>query len=79
MRDSMPTDASASLARSHALFAGDAGVDQRQFDVVQSGGASQQVEGLENETDFLVADAGQFVVVQFADQLAVQPVLAFAR
>ena len=57
---------------------GDAGVDQRQFDVVQRGGAGQQIEGLEDESDFLVADAGQFVVVQFADQLAVQPVVALA-
>ena len=55
-----------------------AGVDQRQLDVVQGGGAGQQVEGLEDEADFFVADAGQFVVVHFADQLAVQPVLALA-
>ena len=78
MRVSMPTDASASLARCDALFGRDAGVDQRQLDVVQRGGAGQQVEGLEDESDFFVADARQFVVVQFADQLAVQPVVALA-
>ena len=49
-----------------ALFTGDAGVDQRQLDVVQGGGAGQQVEGLKDEADFFVADARQFVVVQFA-------------
>ena len=31
----------------HALFAGDAGVNQRQLDVVQGGGAGQQIESLE--------------------------------
>ena len=34
-------------------------VDQGQLDVVQRGGAGQQVEGLEDEADFLVADARQ--------------------
>ena len=66
------------LARSTRSSAGDAGVNQRQFDVVQRGGAGQQVESLEDEADFFVADARQFVVVQFADQLAVQPVVALA-
>ena len=74
----MPTAASASFGALHALFRRNAGVDQRQLDVVQGGGAGQQVEGLEDEADFLVADAGQFVVVQFADQLTVQPVVALA-
>ena len=45
---------------------------------MQRCGASQKIERLKNETDFLVADACQFIVVQFADQLAVQPILAFA-
>ena len=62
-----------------AFVRGNAGIDQRQLDVVQRGGAGQQIEGLKHEADFFVADAGQFVVVQFADQLAVQPVLALAR
>ncbi len=44
------------------LGGGHAGIDQRQLDVVQRGGARQQVEGLEDEADFLVADAGQLVV-----------------
>ncbi len=52
-----------------AFGRGGAVVDQRQLDVVQRGGAGQQIEGLEDEADFLVADAGQFVVVEFADQL----------
>jgi hypothetical protein len=61
-----------------ALGGGGAVVDERQLDVVQSGGAGQQVEGLEDEADFLVADAGQFVVVERADELAVEPVVALA-
>src|SRR5258708_20666198 len=39
------------LSRRHA------GVNQRQFHVVKSSGASQQVESLEYESNFLVADA----------------------
>ena len=46
---------------------------------MQRGGARKQVEGLEDEADFLVADAGQLIVVKFADQLAVEPVLALGR
>ena len=38
------------------LGAREAGVDQRQLDVVQGVGARQQVEGLEDEADLLVAD-----------------------
>ena len=49
-------------------------VDQRQLHVVQRRGPGQQVEGLKDEADFLVADARQLVVIQLADQLAVQPV-----
>ena len=43
---------------------------------MQGGSTRQQVEGLKDESDFLVADAGQLIVVQFAHQLSVQPVLA---
>ena len=39
-------------------------------------GARQQVEGLEDEADFLVADFGQLVVVHLADADAVQFVVA---
>jgi len=43
---------------------------------VQRGGAGQQVEGLEDEADLLVADARQLVVVHVADQLPVDVVVA---
>jgi hypothetical protein len=52
-------------------------VDEGQLDVVEGCGAGQQVEGLEDEANLLVADAGELVVVEFADELAVEPVLAF--
>ena len=68
-----------SLARSMRCGGGRAVVDQRQLHVVQRAGAGQQVEGLEDEADFLVADAGQLVVIQFADQLTVEPVVALGR
>ena len=39
-----------------------AGVDQGKFDILQGGGARQQVEGLEDEADLLVPDLGEVVV-----------------
>ncbi len=62
-----------------AFCRGRAVVDERQLHVVQRSGAGKQIEGLEDESDFLVADARQLIVVQFADQLAVEPVLALGR
>ena len=56
-----------------------AGIDQWQFHIVQRCSACQQVESLKHESDFLVADAREFIIIQFTDQLAIQPVLAFRR
>ena len=53
-----------------------AGINQRQFHVVQSRSARQQIESLENEADFLVPDARQLIVFHIADQLAVQVIQA---
>ena len=64
------------LCALNSLSGGCAVVYERQFNVVQRGCAREQVEGLEDESDFLVADAGEFVVVELADELAVKPVLA---
>jgi len=61
------------------LFGGSAVVDERQFDVVQRSGARKQVEGLEDEADFLVANIGELVVIEFADQPAGQPILPGGR
>ena len=52
-----------------ALFRRNAGIDQRQFHVVKCSCASQQIECLEHESNFFVADARQFIIIQFADQL----------
>src|SRR4029079_6203724 len=62
-----------------AVLRGYAGVDQRQLHVVQRGRARKQVEGLKDEPDLLIADAGQLVVVLLAHLLAVQQVAALAR
>src|SRR5437016_10033757 len=51
-------------------------VDQRQLHVVERRRTRQQVEGLEDESDLLVADAGQLVIGQIAHLLPVQPVFA---
>jgi hypothetical protein len=67
------------LGAGDALGGGGAVVDEGQLDVVQRGGAGEQVEGLEDEADLLVADAGEFVVVELADVVAVEPVLALGR
>src|SRR6478672_10406341 len=61
-----------------ALGAGESGVDQRQLDVVQGVGAREQVEGLEDEADLLVADAGELGVVELLDGGVVQDVAAGA-
>ena len=58
------------------LSGGCAVVYERQFNVMQRGRAREQVERLEDEPDFLVADTSEFVVVELADELAVEPVLA---
>ncbi len=78
MRLSIPTDARTLLGALDPLFRRNACIDQRQLHVVQRRGARQQVEGLEDEANLLVADARQLVIVELADQLSVQPVVAFA-
>src|SRR6185436_13164111 len=42
-------------------------VEHRQFDVLERGGAGEQVEALENKSELLVAQVGEFVTVQLAD------------
>ena len=58
--------------------AGDTGVDERQLHVVQRRGSRQQVEGLEDEPDLLVADARQLVVLHLPHLLTVEQVTASA-
>ena len=43
---------------------------------MQRGGAGEEVEGLEDEADLLVANAGELVVVELGDVVAVEPVAA---
>jgi hypothetical protein len=64
------------LGARQPLFALHTRINQRQLDVVQSVGARQQIEGLEDETDLLVANSGELAVVHRRDELAVQPVFA---
>ena len=54
----------------------DAGVDQRQGDVVFKVHARQQVEALKDETDGLAAQAGEFVRLQAFDVAAIEDVVA---
>ena len=54
-------------------------VDQRQLDVVKDVGAGDQVEGLEHETDLLVADLGQLILLHRADVLALEEIAAGGR
>jgi hypothetical protein len=39
-----------------AFRLGHAGIDQRQFDILQRGAALEQIEGLKDEADLAVAD-----------------------
>ena len=43
---------------------------------MESACAWQKIEGLKDETDFLVTDVSKFVVIEFADQTAGEPILA---
>ena len=62
-----------------ALARGNAAVDQGDLDVLESGKARQEIEGLEHEADLLVPDARQFVVVHAADQAPVDVVASLCR
>ena len=53
-------------------------VNQRQFDVVQRSRSRQQIEGLKHKSNFSIANARQLIIIQLADQLSVEPVIAFA-
>ena len=54
-------------------------VDQRELDVLQRGRACQQIEGLKNESDFLVAHCCQLVVAHCLDCRAIEDVFAGGR
>src|SRR5687768_1902539 len=57
----------------------DAGVHERELDVVQGRRAREQVERLKDEPDLLVSDARELVVRHGRDLRAVQPVFAGRR
>ena len=67
------------LGAGDALGGRGAVVDEGELDVVERGGAGEEVEGLEDEADFLVTDAGEFVVVELGDVMAVEPIAAVGR
>ena len=54
-------------------------VEQRQLDILHRGGAREQIEALENETDLAVADVGQLVAIESGDVGAVEQVTAARR
>ncbi len=54
-------------------------VDQGQLDVAQRRGPREQVEGLKDEPDLLVADAGQLDVIEARHLTAVEHVRARGR
>ena len=51
-------------------------VEQRQLDIFERGGAREQVETLENETEFAVANVGQLIAVEPGDVDAVEQITA---
>ena len=65
-----------SLGALLALCCRSAVIDERQLDVVERCGPGQEIEGLEDESDLLVSDTGQLVVVQLGDVVAIEPVFA---
>src|SRR6266850_8236334 len=61
-----------------AFGGSDAPVDQRQFYVVKRGCPSQEIERLEDEAHFLIANPRQLIVVHLGNVFPVQPILALA-
>ena len=76
MRCDMPTRSSASCTRLLALRCGHVAVGERQFDVLIHGQIADQVEGLEDEADLTVADAGALRELHVLDLLAIQDIVA---
>src|SRR4051812_5337457 len=60
-------------------FGIDAGVDQWQLDVFQTGGAGEQIERLEDEADFMIPDCGELVVIHLRNVLAAKKITARTR
>ena len=56
------------------LLAGDAAVDERELHVGEGGGPGEQLEGLEDEADLVVAQVGELVVGELLHVLPVDPV-----
>ena len=54
----------------------DAGVDEWKLDVVQRRRAWEEIEGLKDEADLAVPDAGELVLILVGNESATQPVLA---
>ena len=61
------------------LFAADTGIDQGQGDVVEGCNSRQEVEVLEDEADVLVADDGEFIVIEVGNFLSSQLVRSGCR
>ena len=53
-------------------------VEHRKLDVLQRRRARQEIESLEHEADFLIADVGELIAIQLRNVHAVQ-VIAAAR
>jgi hypothetical protein len=62
-----------------AFGGGNAAVDQRQLHVLERGGAREQVESLEHETEIVATQARPLVAVEGADVDAPERIGAAAR
>ncbi len=62
-----------------ALGGGHAAIGERKFDVFVDGEIADEVEGLENEPDFAIANAGAVAELEAGDGLTVEGVVPFRR
>ena len=69
-RSARPTSASRASARCRRSSSGQLAVEQRQLDVLDGGGAREQIEVLEDEADAAVADRRQRVARELRNLLA---------
>src|SRR6266850_1767965 len=67
------------LGQLTAVCSRNAGVDQRQLDVLQRRGSSEKIERLEHEPDLLVTHRCQLVVLHRLDRRSIEDVLPRGR
>jgi hypothetical protein len=74
------TDRGQTFCRTPVAFgAANAGIEHRQFNILERRRARQKIESLKHESDFVRANVGTFVFGHFGDILTIKDVSPFRR